>query len=112
ADRRDMWRPRKGTPMTLTDRCAWLAQAALARHKARWIGAAALALAALAGCTPKAGDKCSAGQQVCLDATGGLFCSSSGTFATMSCRGSQGCVKNGGTVLCDNSLANKDEGCA
>jgi hypothetical protein len=70
----------------------------------------ALPFAFLLACNPKPGDKCSPGQAACLDPTTGLFCNG-GKMTTMTCKGSQGCVKQGSSVLCDNSVASEKDGC-
>ncbi len=64
-----------------------------------------------AGCKPKPGGRCSAGQTACLDGHTALFCLD-GKYTEMTCGGPDGCVQSGRQVDCDNTLANKGDGCA
>lgn len=73
----------------------------------------ALAVAASAlGCSPpKAGGKCVAGQAACTDGANALTCGSDGKYTPMTCRGAKGCTASGGTILCDDSIAQEKDGC-
>jgi hypothetical protein len=73
--------------------------------------AAFAVLVVLSACNEKVGGKCVAGQAVCADKTSALTCGSDGKFAPMPCRGSHGCVKTGGTIQCDNSVAQDQDVC-
>ncbi len=73
---------------------------------------AALALAALGtGCKPKVDGHCTAGQMACEDGHSALFCEN-GKYAEMTCSGPDGCAQSGKQVDCDNSIANKGDGCS
>jgi hypothetical protein len=64
---------------------------------------------------PKAGDTCSAGQQVCLDPSSAVFCGPDGKYLAMSCNGTGnggGCKGAGATFDCDNSVAAPGDGCS
>jgi hypothetical protein len=63
------------------------------------------------GCKPKPGGRCGPSQVACFDKGTALFCLD-GKFTEMSCGGPAGCVQSGKQVDCDNTLANKGEGCA
>src|SRR5271156_868793 len=79
----------------------------------RWGTLAALALMATlaSGCKPKVGGRCSTGQMACEDGHGALFCED-GKYAEMTCSGPDGCVQSGKQGDCDNSIANKGDGCS
>lgn len=64
-----------------------------------------------AGCKPKAGGHCSPQQTACADVHTALACQD-GKFVEVSCGGPDGCVASGKQVECDNSIANKGDGCA
>jgi hypothetical protein len=67
---------------------------------------------ALVGCKPaKAGDKCVAGQATCVGTAGALTCGTDGKFRSMSCRGPKGCAVSGGTINCDDTIAQEKDGC-
>jgi hypothetical protein len=70
---------------------------------------------ALGGCTPKAGDSCTAGAQACMNPTTGLFCGADGKYAVMSCNGDgkgPGCSGSGESFACDNSISAVGDGCS
>ncbi|MEO8874355.1 MAG: hypothetical protein ABI461_02110 [Polyangiaceae bacterium] len=71
----------------------------------------AIAALELVGCKPKVGAKCNAGQEICTDKAGGLFCGADSKFAAMSCGGPAGCVQSAQGFACDNSLATTADGC-
>jgi hypothetical protein len=74
--------------------------------------AAFVALASLGGgCKPKPGGRCSTGQTACQDGRTELFCLD-GKFTEMTCAGPDGCVASGKQVDCDNTIANKGDGCS
>ena len=75
------------------------------------ITALALALALASGCKAKPGGRCSANQTACEDPHTGLFCLD-GKFTEMTCGGPDGCVAAGKQVDCDNTIANKGDGCS
>jgi hypothetical protein len=66
-----------------------------------------------AGCKPKIGQKCSAGQATCVDAHNALACGTDSTFAAVPCKGPQGCQQDRSTkkVQCDDSIADEGDGC-
>lgn len=76
-----------------------------------WLAVAAGALLAAACKPPKAGDKCIAGQIACADGTSALTCGPDGKYASIGCRGPQGCVQKGKNVECDDTLALENDGC-
>jgi hypothetical protein len=63
------------------------------------------------GCKPKIGGRCTVGQMACEDSHGALFCED-GKYSEMTCSGPDGCVQSGKSVDCDNTVANKGDGCA
>src|SRR5437899_534740 len=70
-------------------------------------------LVALAGvgCKPKPGGRCGPSQVACFDPRTALFCLD-GKFTEMTCGGPAGCTQSGKQIECDNTLANKGDGCA
>lgn len=69
------------------------------------------ALAVLsAGCKPKLGKKCSAGEGYCTN-EGALFCGEDGKLAATACHGPKGCTQHGRAMDCDSSLSVAGEGC-
>ena len=82
------------------------------RVDGRWIVVSlALGIALVAGCKPKAGKPCTAGQSFCTADGNALFCGDDGKLTTMGCHGAKACVQQGSTAACDTSLANSGEGC-
>jgi hypothetical protein len=69
------------------------------------LAATALALAASAGCKPKAGSSCKAGESTCADKTTALTCRD-GKLAEVPCAGPLGCAKIRERAQCDTSIAN------
>jgi hypothetical protein len=69
------------------------------------------ALPLVAGCKAKPGGRCAASQTACEDPHTALFCQD-GKFAEMTCGGPDGCVASGKQVDCDNTIANKGDGCS
>jgi hypothetical protein len=70
------------------------------------------AAALVTGCkgAPKAGDACTSGQGVCVDAKSMMACIK-GKFAPMPCQGASGCATKGTASDCDNSLASVGDAC-
>jgi hypothetical protein len=66
----------------------------------------------MVSCRPTAGGTCTLGQAACLDDGSGLFCSASGAYARLSCRGPNGCRQEGAKVSCDQSTASPGDSCA
>jgi hypothetical protein len=64
-----------------------------------------------AGCRPTAGGQCTLGQAACTDGRSGVFCSASGTYERLSCRGRDGCRQDGAKVSCDQSIAMVGDPC-
>ena len=82
----------------------------------RWLPGVVLAAgvwsSVVVGCKPaKAGDKCVAGQALCVGGNAALTCGSDGKFRSMSCSGPQGCQTTGGTIACDDTIAQEKDGC-
>ena len=73
---------------------------------------AALALAmAMGGCKPKAGGSCKIEtKEVCVEDKKALACHD-GKWEEMSCKGADGCSKNGGEHVCDQSVTDEKEVC-
>lgn len=59
----------------------------------------------------KAGDKCDTTGFLCADATTALECKSS-AWASLPCRGPNGCARSGQTVTCDMSANLENDACA
>jgi hypothetical protein len=81
------------------------------RFVAFLVASAAVLLLSLPGCKEKVGGKCLPGQAVCSDNALALTCGTDSKYAAMQCRGPKGCARNGGTILCDNSVAQLNDGC-
>src|SRR3954462_14124002 len=81
-------------------------------HRLRWFAlVCSLACSAgLAGCKPKAGDKCQGSSAACADTTAALVCKND-VLTTMPCRGAKGCTSSSSAVDCDNSLASSGDTC-
>jgi hypothetical protein len=75
------------------------------------VGVVVAVLAFTGGCKPKLGGRCSAGQTACEDPRTALFCDDA-KFGEMTCSGPDGCVQSGKQVDCDNTIANKGDGCS
>jgi hypothetical protein len=74
------------------------------------LGLCSVLVLSTAGCKPRAGVPCQAGQYACTDDKNGLFCGADGKFAAMTCSG--GCRLSGSLITCDNSIAAVSDGCA
>jgi hypothetical protein len=79
--------------------------------KGAFLALVVLTLVSLGGCNEKVGGKCVPGQAVCADNTSALTCGADSKFASMACRGPKGCLKKGGIIACDNSVAQLNDGC-
>jgi hypothetical protein len=84
------------------------------RSVALWF-AVAFALAVLIGCKPKAGQACSGTPTSCIDKTSHAVCVEKSVvdkkYVIATCRGKDGCSDDGLHVVCDNTMANVDDGC-
>jgi hypothetical protein len=70
----------------------------------------ALVLLAAAACA-KAGDPCTGTPGSCSDKKGHLVCVNK-TYVLETCKGAGGCNDEGKSVVCDNTIAKLDDGCA
>jgi hypothetical protein len=71
----------------------------------------AFALAASAGCRPKAGDACTDTPGSCIDKTSHAVCVNK-KYVIATCKGKDGCNDDGKALVCDNTKADVGEGCA
>src|SRR5271155_2090310 len=75
-------------------------------------GIALMAIALSGACkgAPKAGDACSVGHGVCVDAKSMMACIK-GVFAPIPCQGATACAANGEVSECDNSISSVGDAC-
>jgi hypothetical protein len=73
--------------------------------------AVVVSLLLASACRPTAGGDCTLGQAACMDGRSGVFCSASGTYERLSCRGRDGCRQDGAKVSCDQSIAVVGDSC-
>lgn len=73
--------------------------------------AVALLSGSLGACKPKAGGSCKIEtKEVCVEDAKALACHD-GKWEEIACRGPDGCVKNGGEHICDQSVAEDGDAC-
>jgi hypothetical protein len=78
-----------------------------------WIFAslAVLTVVAVSGCKAKVGGKCKAGASACVKEGGALFCGDDNKYVATGCHGPNGCVPEGRTAACDQSVSLAGEYC-
>jgi hypothetical protein len=72
---------------------------------------AALALAALVSCRPKAGQDCTDTPGSCIDKTSHAVCVNK-KYVIETCKGTGGCNDDGKALVCNNTKADVGDGCA
>jgi hypothetical protein len=82
--------------------------------RVRFVGSVSLAVFTLAvfiGCRPKSGQDCSETPGSCIDKTSHAVCVNK-KYVIATCKGKDGCNDEGRSVVCDNTKADVDDGCA